>query len=150
MRKQLTAPGFRATSHTTDQYGRHVSVVYRLMVRNLNVWLARNGFANDRYLKEFRHENPSLAALLDPAFAAAKTGAPGSVGRLRDDACWASHLRRPLRRRAAATPATRTSASRRRRPGLNCGDISYRRFRVLAPDPHHFDSDGDGIGCESG
>lgn len=34
-------------------------------------------------------------------------------------------------------------------PDLDCGDISYRRFRVLAPDPHRFDNDGDGIGCES-
>jgi len=35
-------------------------------------------------------------------------------------------------------------------PDLDCKDIPYRRFRVLPPDPHHFDSDGDGIGCESG
>ncbi len=35
-------------------------------------------------------------------------------------------------------------------PDLDCGDISYRRFTVLPPDPHHFDGDADGIGCESG
>lgn len=36
-------------------------------------------------------------------------------------------------------------------PDLDCGDIPYRRFRVLAPDPHGFDgNDNDGIGCESG
>ncbi|MEH2033858.1 MAG: thermonuclease family protein [Nostoc sp.] len=33
-------------------------------------------------------------------------------------------------------------------PDLNCRDISQRRFRVLQPDPHRFDRDGDGIGCE--
>jgi len=33
-------------------------------------------------------------------------------------------------------------------PDLDCGQIPYRRFRVLAPDPHNFDGDGDGIGCE--
>jgi hypothetical protein len=33
-------------------------------------------------------------------------------------------------------------------PDLNCGDISYRRFTVLPPDPHLFDGDRDGIGCE--
>jgi uncharacterized protein YraI len=33
-------------------------------------------------------------------------------------------------------------------PDLDCGDISYRRFRVLSPDPHRFDGDDDGIGCE--
>ncbi len=35
-------------------------------------------------------------------------------------------------------------------PDLDCGDISFRRFRVLPPDPHRFDADHDGIGCESG
>ncbi|MEG4347134.1 thermonuclease family protein [Microcoleus sp. A003_D6] len=34
-------------------------------------------------------------------------------------------------------------------PDLNCGDIPQRRFRVLQPDPHKFDRDKDGIGCES-
>jgi micrococcal nuclease len=34
-------------------------------------------------------------------------------------------------------------------PDLDCKDISYRRFQVLPPDPHHFDGDGDGVGCES-
>lgn len=34
-------------------------------------------------------------------------------------------------------------------PDLDCGDISERNFQVEAPDPHRFDADGDGIGCES-
>jgi hypothetical protein len=34
-------------------------------------------------------------------------------------------------------------------PNLNCGDISERRFTVLSPDPHGFDRENDGIGCES-
>lgn len=35
-------------------------------------------------------------------------------------------------------------------PDLDCGDISYRRFRVVGSDPHRFDADRDGVGCESG
>jgi len=34
-------------------------------------------------------------------------------------------------------------------PDLDCGDIPFRRFEVLAPDPHHFDGDHNGIGCEA-
>ena len=34
-------------------------------------------------------------------------------------------------------------------PDLDCGDISYRRFAVVGTDPHGFDGDSDGIGCES-
>ena len=35
-------------------------------------------------------------------------------------------------------------------PDLDCGEISFRRFEVLPPDPHGFDGNNDGIGCESG
>jgi endonuclease YncB( thermonuclease family) len=34
-------------------------------------------------------------------------------------------------------------------PDLDCPEISYRNFRVLPPDPHRFDRDKDGIGCET-
>jgi endonuclease/exonuclease/phosphatase family metal-dependent hydrolase len=33
---------------------------------------------------------------------------------------------------------------------LDCGDISARRFPVVGSDPHRFDGDHDGVGCESG
>jgi micrococcal nuclease len=33
-------------------------------------------------------------------------------------------------------------------PDLDCGDIPHRRFAVLPPDPHRFDGDRNGIGCE--
>lgn len=34
-------------------------------------------------------------------------------------------------------------------PDLDCKDIKRKNFRVLPPDPHKFDRDKDGIGCES-
>jgi uncharacterized repeat protein (TIGR01451 family) len=34
-------------------------------------------------------------------------------------------------------------------PDLDCGDIPYRNFAVRPPDPHGFDGNNDGIGCES-
>jgi hypothetical protein len=33
-------------------------------------------------------------------------------------------------------------------PDLDCKDVGYRGFRVLPPDPQHFDADGNGLGCE--
>lgn len=33
-------------------------------------------------------------------------------------------------------------------PNLDCADIPFRKFVVKPPDPHHFDSDGNGYGCE--
>jgi hypothetical protein len=34
-------------------------------------------------------------------------------------------------------------------PDLDCSQIPYRNFKVLPPDPHGFDGDHDGIGCET-
>ena len=33
-------------------------------------------------------------------------------------------------------------------PDLNCPDIRERNFRVVGADPHGFDRDRDGVGCE--
>lgn len=52
--------------------------------------------------------------------------------------------------RAGCDPAYPTVCIPPAPPDLDCGDISFRRFKVLAPDPHGFDgNDGDGLGCES-
>jgi endonuclease YncB( thermonuclease family) len=79
-RTARTADGFRADVYTVDRHGRHVSMVTTADGTNLNVHLARHGFADDRYLAQFRHENPSLAAELDRAFAAAKAESAGLWG----------------------------------------------------------------------
>ncbi|WP_234555272.1 thermonuclease family protein [Thermus caliditerrae] len=34
-------------------------------------------------------------------------------------------------------------------PDLDCGDIPFRNFKVLPPDPHRFDGDRDEMGCEN-
>lgn len=34
-------------------------------------------------------------------------------------------------------------------PDLDCGDVNGQNFTVRSPDPHGFDSDGDGVGCET-
>ena len=34
-------------------------------------------------------------------------------------------------------------------PDLDCGEISYKNFRVIGSDPHGFDADNDEIGCEN-
>ncbi len=34
-------------------------------------------------------------------------------------------------------------------PDLDCKDIDHHDFKVIPPDPHDFDRDQDGVGCES-
>jgi len=83
-RQRLTAGGFRAEVYSTDRYGRGVSVVTLPDGRNLNVHLARQGFADDRYLEQSRGEHPALAAELDAAFAEARSEGRGLWSACRD------------------------------------------------------------------
>jgi hypothetical protein len=34
-------------------------------------------------------------------------------------------------------------------PNLNCDDVPYGNIKVEGDDPHGFDREGDGVGCES-
>lgn len=154
-RKRMVADGFRAQVYTTDTSGRLVSVVTTADGINLNVWLARHGYANDKYLQQYRHENPSLAGQLDAAFAAAKAERAGlwsacAVGPAAHSSASATSQKPAPSARSGCDPSYPTVCIPPPPPDLDCGDISYRRFTVLAPDPHHFDADHDGIGCESG
>jgi micrococcal nuclease len=33
-------------------------------------------------------------------------------------------------------------------PDLDCKDVPFKNFRVIGADPHHFDGNRDGVGCE--
>lgn len=159
-RKRLTARGFRADAYADDRYGRSVSVVTSADGTNINVHLARHGFADDRYLEQFRHENPSLAAALDDAFTAAKAERSGLWG-----ACDAAPKALAAPPPAAAAPASRgdchgdyltcipvkgDGSGRGQVNDLDCGDIGQAvQLRQAVVDPYRLDADGDGWGCDS-
>jgi micrococcal nuclease len=54
----------------------------------------------------------------------------------------------PLETSSNCDPAHPTICIPSPPPDLDCPQIPYTNFKVLPPDPHHFDGDGDGIGCE--
>jgi micrococcal nuclease len=49
---------------------------------------------------------------------------------------------------ANCDPSYPTVCTRPPPPDLDCGDVPYKNFRVLQPDPHRFDGNRDGYGCE--
>lgn len=161
-RKRLTASGFRADVYAVDRYGREVSVVHAADGTNVNVHLARHGFADDRYLAQFRHENPSLAVDLDAAFAAAKREQAGLWR-----ACGTPAAQGVAAGPTAAAPAPATAedchpdyatcipvqgdgSGRGADNDLDCSDIG-QAVTLHAPgvDPYRLDADGDGTGCDS-
>ena len=82
-RQRLTADGFRADVYAKDEHGRGLAVVTLPDGRVLNVHLARQGLATDRYLARVRSEHPGLATQLDPAFAEARREGRGLWGACR-------------------------------------------------------------------
>lgn len=172
-RKELTAGGFRAEIYTVDRYGRSVSLVTLADGRNLNIFLARSGFANDEFLEQFRSENRALAAQLDEAFAAAKAERAGLWG-----ACAGSSATGAVAAPAPAPAPVRSSAPvRSTAPAatgnchpdystcipvkgtgsgsgevndLDCPDIGkVVQLREVGVDPYRLDGNSDGVGCES-
>jgi endonuclease YncB( thermonuclease family) len=70
---RFLAEGFTAHAYATDPHGRRVAEVFNPSGASLNVALVEAGYSDDRYLDNFRHENPDLARRLDDAFDGAAT-----------------------------------------------------------------------------
>jgi micrococcal nuclease len=126
-----------ATQATRDRYGRLLAYVWIQKGPDLGYQQLARGYARVYvYDKPFRRL---------PAYRRAE-----QIGRARPDSIWRSCS-------AATTPPPQKNCDPSYPtvcippppPDLDCADIPYKNFRVLPPDPHHFDGDHDGIGCES-
>ena len=120
----------------TDRYGRLLRYVWvgELLV---NAELIRLGYARAvayppdiRYQERFAELEAEARAAQRGLWAPQPTLAPTPAGR------------------AGCDPSYPDVCIPPPPPDLDCGEIPYRRFRVLPPDPHRFDRDGDGLGCE--
>jgi micrococcal nuclease len=125
-----------------DRYGRLLRYVWLhdgdswLMV---NYELVRRGFAHSAtYPPDVRYQELFLAAEQEARDAEQGLWAPT-----------AGESPAPVRLMGSCDPSYPTVCIPPPPPDLDCGDITFRRFEVLPPDPHRFDGDGDGIGCES-
>jgi endonuclease YncB( thermonuclease family) len=140
-----------------DGYGRLLRYVWR-GTTNVNLRLVRDGSAT---VWLFRGERGRYAGQLLTAGSAARSAHRGLWGAC-PRAVWD-----PLGPATTGTSPT-SSTDRTPRPAvgrcdpsypgvcipppppdLNCDDVPYTDFRVLPPDPHRFDGEGDGRGCES-
>jgi micrococcal nuclease len=136
-----------------DRYGRLLRYVTRGGV-NVNVELVRRGAATvwfyggdrGRYARQLlaaaeqaRRDRRGLWGACPAArwntSAAADTGTSGPPAKPRTGGC---------------DPAYPDVCIPPPPPDLDCADVSFRRFRVVGADPHRFDANRDGIGCESG
>jgi micrococcal nuclease len=130
------------TQDTRDRYGRLLAYV-DLPGGDLGRQLIAGGFAR---VYVFDRPFRRLAS-----YRAAQASAQGHRRGLWR-ACGASRASRPPAGRGCARSYP-TVCIPPPPPDLDCGDIRARSFRVRHdvpdPDPHHFDGDRNGIGCES-
>jgi len=140
-----------------DRYGRLLRYVHRAG-RNLNLALVRDGSATVWF---FDGDRGQYASALLTAAQSARRARRGLWGAC-PQAIWdpfGPATTGPGSGTTAATPRAAVGGACDPSyptvcippppPDLDCKDVPYRRFRLLPPDPHHFDGGGDGVGCES-
>jgi len=137
-----------------DRYGRLLRYVWA-RGRDVNLALVRAGAATVWFYNGERGKHAGQLLAAARAARAARRGLWGVCRR----AVW--NVRAPATTGTSGPPAdSRPPASSRCDPSyptvcipppppdLDCADVRYRSFRVLQPDPHHFDGNHDGIACE--
>jgi len=132
-----------------DRYGRLLRYLDLIDGTDAGLTLIEQGLAVARYdSRDGYGAHPREAAYVAADAASPSACLPSTTPALRPPAATTIALAPPAR---ACDPSYPTVCIPPAPPDLDCGDIPYRRFPVLAPDPHHFDgNDDDGIGCESG
>lgn len=125
-----------------DRFGRLLRYVYLEDGRMLNELLVAEGFAtvatfppDVKYVDRFREAESAARVELRGLWSLCIESA---IPRL----AWSD-------RGAGCDPSYPTVCIPPFPPDLDCGEIPFRRFRVVGSDPHGFDRDRDGVGCES-
>jgi micrococcal nuclease len=132
-----------------DRYGRLLRYV-RVGGRNVNLELVRLGAATVYF---YRSERGRYAAQLLAAAQKARAERRGLWGACR--AVWNPNGPATTSPRPDAPPAQGGCDASYPDvcippppPDLDCADVPHTNFRVIGADPHRFDGDGDGRGCE--
>jgi endonuclease YncB( thermonuclease family) len=137
-----------------DRYGRLLRYVWR-KGKNINIELVRRGAATPYFYGGDRGK------YADTLMAAAKFAKANKRGLWK--ACPSTELDPygPVTTVRSGPPPTTPPPSGKCDPSypgvcippyppdLDCDDVPYSAFRVVGSDPHGFDGDGDGVGCES-
>ncbi len=125
----------------TDRYGRLLRYVWIADGRMVNEVLAEEGYAQvATYPPDVKHVDRFLAA--QERARDEGRGLWGACGNGADRTVTESTA-------GGCDPAYPTVCIPPPPPDLNCGDIPFKRFAVLPPDPHRLDGNKDGVGCES-
>jgi micrococcal nuclease len=144
-----------------DQYGRLLAYVYRPDGRMVNTMMVRQGFA-------VPYTAPPNVQYIDTIRAAGDSARAQGIGLWAVQAfqCAPEAFRKgnclvepgaPIGTKPSQIPGTLSSECDHSYPDvcipppppdLDCTDVPHKRFRVMGEDPHRFDGNHDGVGCE--
>lgn len=155
----MNTPETNHPSRGLEFYGREASARNRQLVEGKTVRMERDVSATDRFDRLLRYvyvgEQMVNAALISEGYAVAKTYPPDVkfadiFKELQQEAiekrrgAWATSPALAV----ACDPSYPTICVPQNADPMTCEDIPSIPFPVLRPDPHGFDPDGDGVGCE--
>jgi micrococcal nuclease len=126
-----------------DRYDRLLRFV-RIDVIFVNLWLVEHGFASAWAYSP----DTSMASVFEESQQKAIAAGTGMWGLITPTPAPPPPTPGGVVAPGTCDPSYPTVCIPSPPPDLDCGDISFRRFVVKSPDPHRFDRDGDGIGCE--
>jgi micrococcal nuclease len=124
-----------------DRFGRTFAYVW-LQGRLFNERLVHDGFANvstfppnvkyvERFLAARSHDRGLWGGCIQVVLPGEGRGDGGGGNGNRDKASYPGVCIAPYP------------------PDLDCAEIGFTNFQVVQPDPHGFDGDSDGVGCET-
>jgi micrococcal nuclease len=124
------------TQATRDRYGRLLAYVWIQGARDLGYQLLARGVA-----KVYVYDRPFQRL---SAYRRAE-----QIGRRLPSSLWRGcGAPPPPPPRRGCDPSYPTVCIPPPPPDLDCADVPYSNFAVRGDDPHGFDGDGDGVGCE--
>ncbi len=148
--------GLESDAHLdqVDRYGRLLRYLWRGRV-NVNLELVRQGAAAPYFYDGDRGRYADRLLSAAKAAKAARRGLWGACpGTILDPSKQVETRQkdttpRPLVPRSGCDPSYPTVCIPPYPPDLDCADVSEKGFKVVGTDPHGFDGDRDGVGCET-
>ncbi len=130
-----------------DRYGRTLAYVWMSDGRLYNQVMIEDGYAHEyTYSIPYRYQAAFIAAERSARNAARGLWSPTTcAGDTTQPATGSVAGQRPTPGCDPSYPGVCIPSPP---PDLDCADVQHRRFAVVGPDPHRFDADRDGVGCE--
>jgi micrococcal nuclease len=134
------------TQGRRDRYGRTLAYLWLADGRLYNETIIAEGYAHEyTYAIPYRYRDRFRAAERAARDAGRGLWSPTTCA---GDTARAADAATPPPAAAGCDPSYVGVCIPPAPPDLDCADIPYRRFQVVGADPHRFDGERDGVGCE--